>query len=75
MSSAHFQRERVQKALKRVDPAGVAARGMAIAPIPRKLYGVDGPNALWHIDGNHRLAKYVLSLCDTSFMQERYAVS
>ncbi|CAG8666257.1 581_t:CDS:2, partial [Paraglomus occultum] len=26
--------------------------------IPRRQYHVSGPNALWHLDGNHKLIRY-----------------
>ena len=29
-------------------------------PIYRRTYSVDGPNALWHLDGNHKLIRYRL---------------
>ena len=51
------QRDRVAASLARVDPAAVAMRWSRT--IHRRSYSVAGPNALWHIDGNHKLIRYV----------------
>ena len=47
------QRQRVAESLIRIDEAGVAIRWCRT--IHRRSYQVSGPNALWHIDGNHKL--------------------
>ena len=52
--------ERVRLAMLRVDPAAVALRYGAT--VHRRVYNVRGPNALWHIDGNHKLIAYVTCL-------------
>ena len=52
------QRERVADSLSRVDAAGVAMRWSRT--IHRRTYQVPGPNALWHIDGNHKLIRYLI---------------
>ena len=49
---------RIRESLHRVDPEGVAAR-WAIA-IQRLRYSVMSPLSLWHIDGNHKLIRYVV---------------
>jgi len=49
-------RARVRESLHRVDPNGVIQRWQAL--IPRRQYHVSGPNALWHLDGNHKLIRY-----------------
>lgn len=49
------QRQRVAESLIRVDEAGVALRWCRA--IHRRVYRVSGPNALWHIDGNHKLVR------------------
>ncbi|CAG8578640.1 2723_t:CDS:1 [Paraglomus occultum] len=49
-------RQRVRESLHRVDPFGTAMRLQNL--IPRRRYSVAGPNALWHIDGNHKLIKW-----------------
>ena len=48
---------RVQEAMHRTDPEGVAMRWLSITP--RAVYHVSGPLALWHIDGNHKLIRYL----------------
>ena len=30
------------------------------SPIHRRVYSVPGPNSLWHIDGNHKLVRYII---------------
>ena len=52
------QRWRVAESLVRVDEAAVAMRWAQV--IKRRTYQVAGPNALWHIDGNHKLIRYVV---------------
>ena len=51
------QRERIRESLRRTDPAGVILR-QRLALVPR-AYHVPHPNALWHIDGNHKLIRSV----------------
>ena len=51
---------RIRESLHRVDPEGIAAR-WAIA-IQRRRYSVMSPFSLWHIDGNHKLIRYVVSM-------------
>lgn len=53
----HMQRERVRQSLRRVDPAGVAIRSRRAAK--SRVYRVAGPNSFWHLDGNHKLIRYV----------------
>ena len=54
------QRRRVRESIHRTDPVGVAIRrSLAIL---RRRYHVPHPNSLWHIDGNHKLIRYAISL-------------
>ena len=50
-----IQRHRIRLSVARVDPTGVAERWAT--SIPRRAYRVGGSNALWHIDGNHKLIR------------------
>jgi hypothetical protein len=50
------QQARVRDSQRRVDPGGVALR--RLTSINRRRYQVNGPLALWHIDGNHKLVRY-----------------
>ena len=52
----HIQRWRVRQCLRQVDPIGVALRWRPV--IYRRKYSVPTPNALWHIDGNHKLIRW-----------------
>ena len=52
----HVQRRRIRECLRRVDPIGTALRWRPL--IYRRKYSVPCPNALWHIDGNHKLIRY-----------------
>lgn len=49
------QEIRITDSLRRVDPVGVASRWFQ--GIRRRTYSVPNPNALWHIDGNHKLIR------------------
>lgn len=48
---------RVPEVKHRCDPEDTAMRWLTITP--RAKYCVSGPLALWHIDGNHKLLRYV----------------
>lgn len=50
------QRERIRHSLHRVDPDGVRARCRNI--LHRRRYHVPSPNALWHLDGYHKLIRW-----------------
>ena len=52
-----IQRQRITSSLARVDPGGIAERWARA--IPRRQYKVRGPNALWHVDGNHKLIRCI----------------
>ena len=52
----HVQRERIRESMRRVDPSGVQARMTRV--LKRRTYSVDSPNALWHIDGHHKLIRW-----------------
>jgi hypothetical protein len=49
-------RERLQNSIQRIDTLGNISR--SIRTTMRRIYRVAGPNALWHIDGNHKLIKW-----------------
>lgn len=50
-----IQRNRLQDSLKRVDHVGVLLRKQQYAKTPRRGYQTDRPNAMWHMDGHHKL--------------------
>ena len=50
------QRRRIRESMHSVDPAG-SYRRLSRA-IHRRVYCVPSPNALWHIDGNHKLVRW-----------------
>ena len=50
------RRERVRQSLRRVDPTGVELRARRV--LRRRRYHVDSPNALWHLDGYHKLIRW-----------------
>ncbi|CAG2214990.1 unnamed protein product [Mytilus edulis] len=52
----NLPRRRIAESLIRVDEAGVAIRWCRT--IRRRSYQVSGPNALWHVDGNHKLIRW-----------------
>jgi len=49
------QRWCLRKSIEWVDQLGQALRHHTVAKKVRKKYKVDHPNALWHIDGHHKL--------------------
>ena len=49
------QQQRIRESQRRVDPGGVVLR--RLTSINRRRYRVNGPLALWHIDGNHKLIR------------------
>jgi len=49
------QRHRIREALVRLDPQGVDERRRR--SLHRRQYSVPHANALWHIDGNHKLIR------------------
>ena len=52
------QQHRIREAQRRVDPCGSVMRRLRV--INRRQYQVNGPGALWHIDGNHKLIRFVI---------------
>lgn len=54
------QQTRIRESLRRTDPEGTAIR--LRANIRRRVYDVTLPQSLWHIDGNHKLVRYVCCL-------------
>ena len=56
----NVQQVRVRDCVRRVDPLGVVLRWAGT--IQRRRYHVQGPLSLWHIDGNHKLIRYVNSI-------------
>ena len=50
------QRERVRESLRRVDPVGSQLRRKM--SLHRRVYSVSSPNALWHLDGHHKLIRW-----------------
>ena len=51
------QRERIRLSLLRVDPIGIVQRWRST--VKRRCYNVKYPLSLWHIDGNHKLIRYI----------------
>jgi hypothetical protein len=56
--------------MQRVDPEGILLRALEMNTIRRRQYSVAGPLSLWHIDGNHKLIRYVWKR-GTVCMEER----
>lgn len=52
------QRARLRGSIHRTDPENTAIR-RSVA-VRRRVYHVDGPNALWHLDGHHKLIRWKL---------------
>ena len=43
---------------RHVDPSGSLMRRLRV--INQRQYHVNGPGTLWHVDGNHKLIRYVM---------------
>jgi len=56
------QEKRIQQILRLIDPEGVLFRRLFLTTcrVQRRSYCVAGPQALWHIDGNHKLIRWRL---------------
>ena len=52
----HVQRQRIRESLQRVDPAGIRDRLRQV--LHRRTYKVISPNALWNLDGYHKLIRW-----------------
>ena len=51
------QQHRVRESQRRVDPQGCVMRRLYC--LNRRQYKVPAPRSLWHMDGNHKLIRYV----------------
>jgi hypothetical protein len=49
-------RVRIRASIHRVDPENTRLRRSVT--IRRRTYHVEGPNAVWHVDGNHKLIRW-----------------
>ena len=49
-------RSKLRASIHRIDPFSTAVRRSIT--IRRRIYHVEGPNSLWHIDGHHKLIKW-----------------
>ena len=54
------QQTRVRESMRRVHPDGVLFRALTINTVNRRKYSVSSPLALWHVDGNHKLIRYLM---------------
>ena len=52
------------ESLRRVDIEGVIMRSLQLQTIRRRTYAVSRPNALWHLDTNHKLIRYIYTAVD-----------
>ena len=50
-----IQQSRVRESQRRIDPGGCVMR--RLSTVNRRTYRVNGPLAVWHIDGNHKLIR------------------
>ena len=56
----HVQRWRILEIMRKIDPVGTALRWNQM--VYRRKCSVPGPNALWHIDGYHKLIHWRLAV-------------
>ena len=57
-----IQEHRLRQGMHRVDPAGILERSIELTVVNRRKYCVKGTRSLWHIDGNHKLIRYIYIL-------------
>ena len=57
--NVRIQQQRIREAMRRVNPEGTLLRALELNIVQRRKYQVRSPLALWHIDGNHKLVRYV----------------
>ena len=50
-----IQRQRIRDSIQRVDPIGIQLRSRV--SLRRRVYYVESPNSLWHLDGYHKLIR------------------
>lgn len=63
LSRGHrVQQQRIREGMIRADPEGVIRRTLNLSVISRRQYSVPGPQALWHVDGNHKLIMLPISV-------------
>ena len=53
----HIPRSRIRNSIHRIDPHGIELR--KLTTIRRRTYHVEGPNYVWHMDGNHKLIRWM----------------
>ena len=58
------QRQRVRESMRRVDPEGSLMRRLTVTN--HHKYSVPAPRSLYHIDGNHKLIRYILLIACVS---------
>ena len=49
----HLPRSRIRDSIHRIDSHGIELR--KLTTIRHRTYHVEGPNFVWHTDGNHKL--------------------
>ena len=54
----YVTRARLRASIHRVDPVNTALRRSIV--VRRRVYFANGPNHVWHIDGNHKLIRWKL---------------
>ena len=52
------QRSKLRASIHRTDPHTTQIRRRET--VRRRIYSVEGPNSVWHIDGNHKLIRWKL---------------
>ena len=64
----HVSIIRIRECIIEVDPVNTALRWAQTRR--RRVYSVPHPNAVWHLDGNHKLVRYVvfvMTICVSTF--------
>lgn len=69
-----MSRDRIFAALKKVDPAGVERRRVMGQRKHRGEYIVEGPNAVWSVDGYEKLANWGIQIYAAIDAYSRYII-
>lgn len=56
----NVQWHHIRDSMRRLCPEEILMRALQLTAVRRRTYFVQAPLSLWHIDGNHKLIRYLL---------------
>ena len=60
--SIKVSERRIRQSMHRADPEGVLMRALQMTTTLRRQYKVPGILSLWHLDGHHKLIRFVFTI-------------